>query len=88
MHIYFFGLKLHKKNEKFIRREIERRIYGGELLCSNGKIYDLGVIDNCIYKIMETLKKELSKGAHNYEIYNHCLIEVEKRLKTNMFSEL
>lgn len=52
MQIYFFILKSHKRNEKLIRGEIERRIYGSELICSNGKIYDLGVIDNCIYKIM------------------------------------
>lgn len=50
----------------------------GELVCSDGKIYDLDVVDNCIDKIMETLKKELPKEAHTYEIYNHCLIEVEK----------
>lgn len=60
----------------------------GELVCSDGKIYDLDIVNNCIDKIMETLKKELPKEAHTYEIYNHCLIEVEKRLKTTMFSEL
>lgn len=33
----------------------------GKLVCSDGKIYDLDIVDNCIDKIMETLKKSFLK---------------------------
>lgn len=61
---------------------------GGTLTSESGKVYDLDTINNCIDKLLETLNKELLEEAHTYEIYNHCLIEAEKRIKTKRFNEL
>lgn len=60
----------------------------GELVCSDGKIYDLDVVDNCIDKIMETLKKELPKEAHTYEIYKDVLERCGGKLKVKNFKDL
>lgn len=60
----------------------------GTLTSESGKIYDLDTINNCIDRLLETLKKELPEEAHTYEIYNHCLIEAENRIKTKRFNDL
>ena len=60
----------------------------GTLLGSNGENYDLKDIENCIEKILETLKEELPEEAHTYEVYTHCLIEAEERIKTKNFRDL
>lgn len=60
----------------------------GTLTGDSGKEYDLDSINNCIDKILNTLKKELPEEAHTYEVYNHCLIEAEERIKTKRFNEL
>ena len=60
----------------------------GTLVGSDGENYDLGDIENCIDKILETLKNELPEEAHTYEVYNHCLLKAEERIKTKKFSEL
>lgn len=60
----------------------------GTLVGSNGESYDLRDIEQCIDKILETLKNELPEEAHTYEVYTHCLIKAEERIKTKKFSEL
>ncbi len=60
----------------------------GTLLSGDGEIYSLVDIEKCIDKILETLKNELPAEAHTYEVYNHCLIKAEERIKTKRFSEL
>lgn len=60
----------------------------GTLTGDSGNEYDLDSINNCIDKILNTLKKELPEEAHTYEVYNHCLIEAEERIKTKRFNEL
>lgn len=60
----------------------------GTLTSESGKVYDLDTINNCIDKLLETLNNELPEEAHTYEIYNHCLIEAEERIKTKRFNEL
>ena len=60
----------------------------GTLVGSNGEGYDLRDIEKCIDEILETLKNELPKEAHTYEVYNHCLLKAEERIKTKKFSEL
>lgn len=60
----------------------------GTLLSGDGEIYSLSDIEKCIDKILETLKKELPEEAHTYEVYNHCLMKAEERIKTKKFSEL
>lgn len=60
----------------------------GTLVGSNGESYDLRDIEKCIDKILETLKRELPEEAHTYEVYTHCLIKAEDRIKTKKFSDL
>lgn len=60
----------------------------GTLVGSDGENYDLMDIEHCIDKILETLKNELPEEAHTYEVYNHCLLKAEERIKTKKFSEL
>ena len=60
----------------------------GTLLSGDGEIYRFCDIEKCVDKILETLKKELPEEAHTYEIYNHCLLKAEDRIKTKKFSEL
>lgn len=60
----------------------------GTFLSGDGKIYSLFDIDKCIDKILETLKNELPEEAYTYEVYNHCLMKAEERIKTKRFSEL
>ena len=60
----------------------------GTLTGNSGNEYDFDSINNCIDKILNTLKKELPEEAHTYEVYNHCLIEAEERIKTKRFNEL
>lgn len=60
----------------------------GSLVASDGKNYNLKDIENCIEKILETLKEELPEEAHTYEVYSHCLIKAEERIKTKKFIDL
>ena len=60
----------------------------GTLTSDSGKVYDLDTINYCIDRLLDTLKIELPEEAHTYEIYNHCLIEAEERIKTKRFNEL
>ena len=60
----------------------------GTLLSGDGEIYRFCDIEKCVDKILETLKRELPEEAHTYEVYNHCLLNAEERIKTKRFSEL